>query len=98
MKEELVYLGVDIAKAYLDAAMGNEKSCFSNDALGHRQLINWIKQMPANVQVICEPSGGYERALVSGAGWCATENQFGPGQPSAAICPSGWYFGQDRSH
>jgi len=64
MKEELVYLGVDIAKAYLDRAIGNEKSRFSNDALGHRQLINWIKQMPAKVQVICEPSGGYERALV----------------------------------
>ena len=64
MKEELVYLGVDIAKAYLDAALGNEKRRFSNDALGHRQLINWIKQMPAPVQVICEPSGGYERALV----------------------------------
>jgi transposase len=26
--------------------------------------INWIKQMPASVQVICEPSGGYERAFV----------------------------------
>jgi transposase len=64
MKEELVYLGVDIAKAYLDAAMGNEKRRFANDALGHQQLINWIKQMPAKVQVICEPSGGYERALV----------------------------------
>ena len=64
MKEQLVYFGVDIAKAYLDAAVGNEKRRFSNDALGHRQLINWIKQMPASVQVICEPSGGYERALV----------------------------------
>ncbi len=64
VKAELVYVGVDIAKAYLDAAMGNEKSRFSNDAPGHRQLINWIKQMPAKVQVICEPSGGYERALV----------------------------------
>jgi hypothetical protein len=50
MKEELVYLGVDIAKAYLDAAMGNEKRRFANDALGHQQLINWIKQMPAKVQ------------------------------------------------
>ena len=36
VKEEFVYLGVDIAKACLDAAMGNEKSRFSNDALGHR--------------------------------------------------------------
>ncbi len=64
MKEQLVYLGVDIAKSYLDGAIGNEKRRFSNDAIGHRQLINWIKQMPAKVQVICEPSGGYERALV----------------------------------
>ena len=64
MKEELVYLGVDIAKAYLDAAIGNEKRRFSNDAVGHRELINWIKQIAGPVQVICEPSGGYERAFV----------------------------------
>jgi transposase len=64
MKEELVYVGVDIAKRYLDAAMGNEKRRFSNDALGHRELIKWVKQLNASVQVICESSGGYERALV----------------------------------
>lgn len=64
IEEEVVYMGVDIAKAYLDAAIGNEKRRFGNDALSHRQLINWIKQMPASVQVICEPSGGYERMLV----------------------------------
>ncbi len=64
MKEELVYLGVDIAKAYLDAAIGNEKRRFSNDGVGHRELINWIKQIAGPVQVICEPSGGYERAFV----------------------------------
>ena len=64
MKEQLVYLGVDIAKYYLDAAMGSEKRCFPNEAVGHRQLIRWINQMESAVQVICEPSGGYERALV----------------------------------
>jgi transposase len=64
MKEEVVYVGVDIAKAYLDVATRNEKRRFANDAFGHRQMINWIKQMPALTQVICEPSGGYERALV----------------------------------
>ncbi|HVH92260.1 MAG TPA: transposase, partial [Candidatus Acidoferrum sp.] len=64
MKEELVYAGVDIAKRYLDAAMGNEKRRFANDALGHRELIQWVKQLSAAVQVICESSGGYERALV----------------------------------
>lgn len=44
--------------------MKTEKRCLSNDALGHRQLIGWIKQMESEVHVICEPSGGYERALV----------------------------------
>lgn len=64
MKEQLVYLGIDIAKHDLDAAMGSEKRRFPNEAIGHRQLIGWIKQMEGTVQVICEPSGGYERALV----------------------------------
>jgi transposase len=64
VKEQLVYLGVDIAKSHLDAAIGNEKRRFSNDTIGHRQLISWIKQLDGEVQVICEPSGGYERAFV----------------------------------
>jgi hypothetical protein len=65
VKKELVYLGVDIAKSYLDAAVGNEKRRFSNDMLGHRELIKWVKQINTSpVQVICESSGGYERALV----------------------------------
>lgn len=64
MKEELVYLGVDIAKAYLDAVLGSEKRRFSNDAVGHRELIRWIEQTEASIQVICESSGGYERRLV----------------------------------
>ena len=64
VKEQLVYLGIDIAKSYLDVAIGNEKCRFRNDSSGHRQLVRWIKQMEVKVQVICEPSGGYERALV----------------------------------
>ena len=64
MNKELVYLGVDVAKRYLDAAIGNEKRRLANDSVGHRQLIKWIKQNPAPVQMICEPSGGYERALI----------------------------------
>jgi transposase len=64
VKEELVYLGVDVAKSYLDAAIGNEKRRFANEPIGHRELIKWVKQVKAPVQVICESSGGYERALV----------------------------------
>jgi transposase len=64
VKEQLVYVGVDIAKSYLDAAMGNEKRRFANERIGHRELIKWMKQLKAAVQVICESSGGYERVLV----------------------------------
>ena len=64
MKEELVYCGVDIAKLFLDVAVRDEKRRLANDPTGHRQLIKWLKQTEAPVQVICEPSGGYERALV----------------------------------
>jgi transposase len=64
VKEELVYLGIDIAKSYLDVAIGKEGHRFANDAVGHRQLIRWIRGVEKAVQVICEPSGGYERALV----------------------------------
>ena len=71
IKEQLVYPGVDIAKSYLDTAIGNEKRRFANDAAGHRELINWIKQMEGSVRVICEPSGGYERALVRALVWCS---------------------------
>jgi len=51
--------------------LGNEKRRFSNDTIGHRELIKWVKQLKVPVQVICESSGGYERALVqafAGAG------------------------------
>jgi len=64
VKEELVYLGVDIAKSYLDAAIGDERRRFANERIGHRELIKWVKQLKAPVQVICESSEGYERALV----------------------------------
>ena len=52
MKEELVYLGVDIAKSHLDAAIGAQKHRFCNDTVGHRQLVRWIEQTGAAVQVI----------------------------------------------
>ena len=98
MKEQLVYLGVDIAKSYLDAAVGNEKRRFSNDAIGHRELIEWVKQLKAPVQVICESSGGYERALVQGLARARVKISLVQAKGGTAICASCWDFGQDRSN
>jgi transposase len=69
MKLEQVYCGVDVAKASLDAAIGEkEERHFSNDAAGQRELVKWLREHEAKVQVICEASGGYERALVQALG------------------------------
>jgi len=64
MNKEVVYFGVDVAKTCLDAAVGSERRRLPNDSKGFRELIAWIKQTGASVQMICEPSGGYERGLI----------------------------------
>jgi transposase len=64
MKEQLVYVGVDIAKAFLDVAHGPQSWRVTNDAGGRSALVQRLSQIAGSVQVICEASGGYERALL----------------------------------
>jgi transposase len=64
MNKERVYLGVDVAKEYLDVAWNGERRRLSNEGAGHEELLEWIGRGKRAVQVICEASGGYERALV----------------------------------
>src|SRR5437773_5935672 len=64
MKQSVVYIGIDVAKAYLDVAWSAASRRFPNDSNGHAALVVWIKQSAAPVQLICEASGGYEQALL----------------------------------
>lgn len=64
MKEQKVYVGVDVAKAYLDVAWAEESWRVTNDAAGRSALVKRLSQIADSVQVICEASGGYERALI----------------------------------
>ena len=64
MKQSVVYIGVDVAKAYLDVAWAAASRRFPNDRNGHAALVLWIKQSAGSVQLICEASGGYEQALL----------------------------------
>jgi transposase len=64
MKEQKVYVGVDIAKAYLDVALGEESWRVANDGAGRNALVERLSQVTGSVQVICEASGGYERTLL----------------------------------
>src|SRR5437899_2259055 len=64
MKQSIVYIGIDVAKAHLDVAWQEQSRRFANDKCGQAALIKWLKQSAFPVQLICEASGGYEQALV----------------------------------
>jgi len=64
MKEQKVYIGVDVAKAYLDVAWAEASWRVANDVAGRSALVARLTQISGSVQVICEASGGYERALI----------------------------------
>lgn len=68
MKPEKVYVGIDVAKAHLDVAWGDTLWRVSNDAGGHRRLRERLVTLSESIHVICEASGGYERALLLALG------------------------------
>ena len=64
MKQSVVYIGIDVAKAHLDVAWAGEACRFSNERSGHAVLVRWLKTSQRPMQLICEASGGYEQALL----------------------------------
>jgi transposase len=64
MEQVVVYIGIDVAKAYLDVSWLREARRFSNEKKGHAALVRWLKTSQSPVQLICEASGGYEQALL----------------------------------
>ena len=64
------YAGIDIGKASLDLSLaGQNPNRHPNNAAGIAALLKVLKKL-GPVQVICEPSGGYERDLLE-ALWAA---------------------------
>lgn len=68
MLPSLVYVGMDIAKATLDlhapTSPGPRSRQFANGPAGHRALVRWLQGLGSG-HVVCEASGGYERAVVT---------------------------------
>jgi len=59
------YVGIDISKDSLDVDVaGQGPKRYANTAAGIAELVLALAPLPAPVQVICEPSGGYERDLL----------------------------------
>jgi transposase len=65
MKEEVVYCGIDVAKKQLDVALGQERWQTPNTREGITRVLKRIKAVRPKVHVICEASGGYEKAIVT---------------------------------
>src|SRR6185436_10028241 len=59
-----VYAGLDIAKASLQLHLQSRLYDLSNTGAGHTQLLKRLATI-AGVHVICEATGGYERAVVA---------------------------------
>ena len=59
----VVYAGVDVAKATLQLHLQGQQREFNNTPKGHLQLVAQLQTVPS-VQVVCEATGGYERAMV----------------------------------
>ena len=59
----ILYAGLDVAKASLELHLADPSHPLSNDPKGHAQMLKLLRAHPG-VQVICEASGGYERAPV----------------------------------
>lgn len=59
------YVGLDIAKAQLDYTIdGQQLAQLPNTPEGHAQLLRELRAVAA-ARVVCEASGGYERAVVA---------------------------------
>jgi transposase len=64
-KAEPTYVGLDISKARLEYTLDERRTAsVTNDGPGHVRLIGWLRTQ-APVRVICEATGGYERAVVA---------------------------------
>lgn len=62
---EATYVGLDIAKDRLDYTVdGTRCDHVPNTAAGHERLLGRLRALP-HVRVICEATGGYERAVVA---------------------------------
>jgi transposase len=62
-KQTAVYTGLDIAKASLQLHLQGKSYDLPNTSDGHAQLITRLAAVPG-VHVVCEATGGYERAVV----------------------------------
>jgi transposase len=58
----ILYVGVDVAKDWLQVDLAGQSHRLANDTAGLRQLLKLLR--PHHVHMVCEATGGYEQPLV----------------------------------
>lgn len=63
---EMIYVGIDVAKAFLDVAISNQKEIkrFNNNEQGINQLVIHLKKEPPQI-IVMEATGGFEKLLAA---------------------------------
>lgn len=61
----ILHAGLDVHKATLQLHLAGADHVLANDPTGHRRLLRLLAAAGQPVQVVCEASGGYERAPVA---------------------------------
>jgi transposase len=59
----ILYVGLDVAKASLQLDLAGTAHALTNDAKGHRQLLQLLRAQPT-AHLVCEATGGYEQPVV----------------------------------
>lgn len=67
MSDAVVYVGADIAKDSIDWDFKDKALSLPNSSAGFSKAFALLTQMGRTVHIVCEPTGGYERALLKAA-------------------------------
>jgi transposase len=59
----IMFAGLDIAKASLQLHLAGQSHVLDNQAKGHQKLIKLLRAQPG-AHVVCEPTGGYEQPVL----------------------------------
>ncbi len=61
----ILYVGLVVAKASLQLDLAGQPHSLTNDPKGHAQLLKLLRKHPT-AQIVCEATGGYEKAAARG--------------------------------
>ena len=64
MSSQPVYCGLDVSKLTLDVFCLGHRLHQSNNASGWDKILSWLGGISPNASIVCEATGGYERAAV----------------------------------